>query len=582
MPLKPETSLSASTAISADFSIPPTPDETEVAKSPSNQAKSYKSFKVKTNGLQLWAKMTERARAPPHPYRELAIPFNSTIPELFEHISNHLDGVSLYLLYLTGDRRMQSRIEECTNSIRFQSDFSPVAFIRKRTWPNFVSRLRNLREFHMDYRDVSLGESHYPADACVSQLPQKTLNILHLDCNLTLFAFEHLHRFINLETLVLTRDTSSLLSTIPINILPPNLTYLKTTYPLSLPHALSILEDAPVSQEHRALVPALQQLKYLSIESQSALGLPFIWLLNPAIESLHLSAQIEFKSEWILELPQSIKSLTLNFKTRTDFEIYLPALPVSIVELIITHADLFPARALKMMPKSLTKLQFPATAASGLELLSGSWPLPNLTDLHISGDASNLNLGDLPRDMVTLHLDGPLGDTLTLLPPKLRSLTLKHANATGYFLKIAPRTLTSLKLPGSVGCSASDLYYLPKGLTALSLGSRLDMHAANILPRGLTDLELVHTESFTATTFRYLPPNLRILKLPHNPEIDDQCVPFMPPHLEALYVKTGWAAPKSWLAHIINSYYAQKRLKERRKESWSPLLLEQATTRAEN
>lgn len=527
---------------------------------------AYKQIRVRTVGASLWEKAIQKASAPPYEYRPLAIHFNSTIPEIFERICDYLDGLSIFGLYMTGDKTMQSRITNTADDLRFVRNEGLLPFnVNTGRWPTFVKHFTKLRHFKMQYWPVEQFTSHPKAMANLT-LISKTLNTLYLDCEFA--TYDHLKEFTNLESLTLARlmrdSDISRTPAVPAESLPPYLTYLDMAINMSLPAAIPRqLEVA--TEEQRALVPGLQRLKYLSLRYESSLDISLFAVLNPEIAEIHLPQHKSFRPEWLIDLPKHVAALTLNFTISNGLLDMLFALPTSLVDLCITEAPDLRHSALTVLPKSLTKLSFPATADTNLELLAGSWPLKNLKELTIRGNASGVVINDLPKDMKVLRLDGSIGDTLSLIPPNLVSIRLPNASVTDYFVKIAPRFLTKLKIPSSTSVNPWCLYDLPKTLTTLTMGGLFRNNDVERFPRGLTKLSLIDTNGLTAYCSVNLPRQLKTLRLYKNLCWDSSCVPHLPPHLSVIIFGTNWNAHESKLPALKRDYYTQQKARHERK-----------------
>lgn len=571
-----ETSAAPSTlAVSSKLVIEPSsastlsaevlPSAAEISSSSSSNTKpAYKAIKVRTNGAALWEKMIAKASAPPYEYRPLAIHFNSTIPEIFEQICHYLDGLAIFGLYMTGDKRMQSRIVNTADDLRFVRNEGLYPFeVKTSKWPTFVKEFTNLRHFKIQYWPIEQFTSRTKAFTNLTML-SKTLNTLYLDCEFD--DYSKLKEFTNLETLTLARllrDTDIRRTvSVPAEDLPPHLTYLdmalNMTLPLEIPRELEV-----ATAEQRALVPGLQRLKYISLRYETSLNIALFAVLNPDIAEIHLPQHKSFRPEWLIDLPKHVTALTLNFTISNGLLDFLSALPNTLVDLNITEAPDLRHSALTVLPKSITKLRFPATVNTNLELLVGAWPLKSIKELVVTGNASALVINDLPKDMKVLRLEGAIGDTLTMLPPNLEAISLPNTGATNYFVQIAPRTLTKLKIPGA---SISQLWYMPKHLTSLTMGGFFQNLDIEKFPRGLTKLNLIETNGLTGHCAIHLPRHLRTLRIYKNAIWDFSCVPFLPASLKVLVFS------HSSLPALKQGYYNhQKFLQQKRLNSLKSL-----------
>lgn len=546
------TSTSTTPVISPPFSntAAPAPEAAQPKAAP-------KKFRVRTNGASLWQKAIENAHAPPFAYVKLAIPFNVTIPEVFERICHFLDGLSLFGLYMTGDSKMRARIVTTVDDLRFTRNHGLYPFtVRTNKWPQFASLFPKLRNFEIKYWPIEkFASSIQKATTNLLSLPL-TLNSLYLDCEFPKSQYSHLKRFPNLESLTLARTLNQrdIVTTTPIPAedLPPHLTYLRAEVNLKLPESIPRqLELA--SQEQRALVPALQSLQFLHLRYETTLDISLFALLNPDIRELHLPGHNAFRAEWLIDLPKHLSALTLNFSCSPPFqyEDFFSALPKDLAELAVLGEGLR-IEGLKLLPKSLTKLRFQARDDSKLDLLGDKWPLPFLKHLRIDARAGELCLSGLPKDLESLHMAGFTGD-LQHLPPNLKDLRLPGVNISDGFMAVVPKHLTVLKLESCT--SISPWAKFPNTLTVLTIGSILQNNHVPDLPRALTKLTLTATTALTAYCAKDLPRSLRIISLFRNSPFDFSCVPNLPPQLEVFIVQSSQWSHQSMLPNLKLLYH---------------------------
>lgn len=544
------------------------PTSTASSSSSSNAKPSYRPIRVKTSGASLWEKAVQKASAPPHEYRKLAIHFNSTIPEIFEHLCFYLDGLSIFGLYMTGDKRLQSRIATSVDDLRFHRNEGLFPFnVHIDKWPAFTKYFTKLRHFQLRYSRLEASASGLrKAAADLTTLPV-TLNTLYLDCDLP--DYSHLKDFVYLESLTLARvfkghDRRDIVP-LPAERLPPHLTYLDLSVFLTIPS----LDDASLStEEARKRLPGLQRLNYLSLRNETSIGASLLALLNPDIAEIHLPSHTRFGHSWIALLPKKVTALTLCFASSDGLLDWVSAFPSSLVDLRLIQDPPLPYTVINALPKTLTKIRFPASLDSHLELLPSDWFPTDLKTLAITKTAQGFAINDLPKGLKSLRLDGPLSNDLKLLPAGLTELLLPHAIATDPLLRILPKHLVTLKIPFSPTISVYSLSYLPKALTTLKLGGLLKNADVAHLPPGLTKLTLMDTTGLTAHCAMYLPRPLRVLRLLKNGQWEYTCVPHLPPHLEVLLFYSGWSGYMSVLPSLKQQYYSEQwKAQERRKKS---------------
>lgn len=559
-PSKPTAETSSSTAQLSQISVP-----TSASATPSHpKAKpASKPIRVRTNGASLWEKAINNANAPPHEYRKLAIHFNSTIPEIFDRLCYYLDAVSIFGLFITGDKRMQARIVNTVVDLRFVRNEGLNLFqVQTNKWPAFTKYFSKLRHLTLKYKPVEDSKSTNAA-ADLSMV-SSTLDTLYLDCNFN--KYEQLANFKHLESLTIAHfpsfyDRSS--TPFPAELLPPYLTYLDLAMQMTLPAAIPLqLEKA--TEEQQYLVPGLQSLKHLMLRTESALPSSFFALLNPDIEAIHLPLHSGFCPEWLILLPKKLTALTVNLKHTTGLLDFLPALPPSLVDFSIILAPNLNHTHVSAFPKSLTRCRFPGAFDSHLELLQ-AWPLPNLKELIVSSNAPRLAIASLPEGLKSLRLDGHV-TSAEFAPEGLTSLVLRHTRFNDDFIRVTPRNLTKLKLPGSPLTSRC-LGALPLNLTTLSLGGNFLNGDMEHFPPKITKLTLANTTALTDICAPSLPRRLRILRIPKNPLWHYSCVPDLPSCLEVINFSASLGEFAN-LPALKHAYFSeQRKIQERKRRS---------------
>lgn len=497
---------------------------------------------VKTNGGDLWRKAIEKAHSPPTPYPKLKIPFNLSTPEILARICDFIDGRDILNLYFTGDRALQHRLAVSIESWSFLCPM-PGSYVHPTgpAWPPLVHTLGKIRHFDVQYLQAVVKDRHHdPLNFPIVSLSKfpTTLRTLKMQCRILESDYVHLKALTNLDSLSMgppVKKPSNRLPSIPFSFLPPNLTFLHSSIPLSLADGDLIGSNAGtndveiITHEMRERVPCFQFLRRLDLPTTETLCDSFIRLLHEDTESVRIPLVRSIRPEVMLELPQNLQELWINFELHEPNE-YLAALPASLSIFKLFGARNLNNDAFRTIPKTVTALRVPR-ASLQLELFAGQWPLPNLLALDIRGNNSGIILGDLPRGLRSLRLDGSYGQELLALPPKLTHLVLPQVRATDAFLDIISRDLITLKIPSSSDCTSACVWRIPPKLTRLIMGGSISDSHFQHLPRTLTSLSLPDTTSLTPNGIWGLPSQLRSLIMRQAPKPDPSLVTLFPSSL---------------------------------------------------
>jgi hypothetical protein len=390
------------------------------------------------------------------------------------------------------------------------------------------------------------------------------MRTLKLECAIANTSFSLLKEFTNLDLLHLgPRTNLSRCSPFSFGDLPPNLTFLYCSFPLTLPTAITSHPiDEPLPEEKRALVPVFEFLRTLDLPNDTMLGERFVQLLHPDTEVLKLPTNSNFKPEWILNLPTGLKTLVLNFE-RLNAGDFLPGVPSSVETLEIRGSSLVGLNndVFKRLPKTLRHLRLPGHSQLQLELFAGSWPLPNLLSLDIRGDNRGIILQDLPRTLQALRLNGSFGQDLLMLPPKLTYLYLPDVLATNDFMQVISTDLKTLKLPSASSLSSGCIWRLPKGLTNLTLGGTFTNQDMANMPHGLTRLCLKNASSINDACAGDLPRGLTRFEVRDSNNFSFHCRPFLPSCLEVfrLTPDDAWRSTVNTLPTFDRQYRDHQR-----------------------
>jgi hypothetical protein len=491
-------------------------------------------------------------------------------------------------LYLTGDKSLQYRLSLAVEEWHFErrqpAPYTSMA--NKNAWPALVNSFSQVR--HISYTHLHAKSDHHSL-ACYPLVQPSIfpvgLRSLKLECNLSSSMAADFRRLVNLDDLSLgPKGVFKCSPMLSFSDLPPNLTFLHCTLPMSLPDAIAQAEE--VTQTMREMVPCFDYLRRVSLPNCVNLRAQFIRLLHPELEELHLQRNTQFQGEIIMELPQNLKIVSLCFEENAVGD-FLPHLPSELHTLALhgTKTVGLSNAVLAQLPKSITSLRCPKSSLK-LELFAGHWPLPNLLHLDIRGENSGINLCDLPRTLESLRLNGSFGQDLLALPPCLTRLVLPDVLATNDFItlikgfekqqielfsKPAPnvgdndenttkqeensadkkdgqeigkdsksvpmvltrpiRHLKTLKLPRATALTVSCLWALPPSLTSLTLAGSFGEGFLHKLPRNLTKL-ILPNHAINGFGFKDLPRNLRRLELPAQHAFHVSHTPSLPPTLQ--------------------------------------------------
>lgn len=242
----------------------------------------------------------------------------------------------------------------------------------------------------------------------------------------------------------------------------------------------------------------------------------------PNLEDLTLSGWTAFLGSYVSQMP-NLTRLRLNQNTTSSIDLIVQKLPPCLKHLELPSNPHVSSASLEILPRELRTLDISSCRLTSSEFeLIGAMPM--LTSLTISLNDSGIRLTEiltkLPRMLRELNVkDGGEADMNLLdLPPLLETLTVKAYDSQlhGVVFSQLPRTITSLSLSGASieVCEASDF---PPNLKHLDLASAtftLKNSFFALLPRGLVTLEL----------------GGRAIKN----EVNDNCVPFLPPNLITL------------------------------------------------
>jgi hypothetical protein len=524
-------SLPSSTTSSA-------PTVTSPSVKPSTAKVPAKKRVVRTNGGDLWRKAIEKSMAPPIPYPKLQIPFNLSTPEILAGICNYITGDDIIRLYETGDQALQHRLFISIEDWSFRRQIPHSCYeSRKSDWSALIGQLGKVRHFsytHQKSKDLKLSlEKAFPL-AKLSSFPT-TLRTLKLQCRISNDDICLLKNFINLDVLSLGPPIG--IRNSPLFFfqdLPPNLTWLHTTYALKLSSIINAADS--VTDKMRESVPVFQYLRHLDLPQDQNLGAQFIRLLHPDVETLHLPRNSELPPEALLELPTGLKTLSLNFERLNASEIF-SALPSGLetlkfygIKVVGMNNECF-----QRLPKSITNLRLPKSSLD-LQLFAGSWPLPNLLHLDIRGPDTGLLFGDLPRNLKSLRLEGNFNEDILTMPPHLTKLVMPNVRATNALIPHLSRELHTLKLHEATSLTGSCLWYLPRNLTNLVLAGQYNDGVLCNLPTTLKRLSMPNATLFSNYSFKNFPRSLTRLELTAVIQFTEICVPLLPPHLEVFAI----------------------------------------------
>lgn len=199
-----------------------------------------------------------------------------------------------------------------------------------------------------------------------------------------------------------------------------------------------------------------------------------------ALRVLQLGKTSQFQATWVEHLPRTLEYLDLN------------------------RCDSFIGPELQLLPRTLTHLDIE---------FSSQLEAPQF-------------LKDLPPKLVFLNIgtcDRVTGASLADLPQTLTFLDIWSATAVSELkLSNLPQKLKTLKLGGSQEVlDKSDIEVLPRGLTHLNLESNYSIHddAIESMPRSLITLILRVNNALTPNCFKLLPRSLTKLDVSQNTRI---------------------------------------------------------------
>lgn len=192
----------------------------------------------------------------------------------------------------------------------------------------------------------------------------------------------------------------------------------------------------------------------------------------------------------------------------------IPALPHELTELSLIDCQNLSIDTFRL-PESLRKLEL-----KGIPSLRFSNLPPLLTVFYCNiGDLRNKEIHHLPKTITDLKLGGSIFLTPTCfrsLPPRLLYLELSSIEIDDHHIQHLPRSLRSLSFHnGSHDITKEGVLLLPPLLRLLALtGEYFTNEMIDALPKTLTQLQLPMAEYLTAECLDWMPPSLTRLGLP--------------------------------------------------------------------
>lgn len=437
--------------------------------------------------------------------------FNAT-PDVINEISYFISGNEIYLLWLTGCKRLMytmcqlggvKRLVLRPKEMKHSDSWPPIIPLFKRledlsiifgsasVLPNteketFASWPKTIRRLQLDYRSAESCWKNVDIAACFPRL-----ETLELD-GWTAFLPAYLAKMPTLTSLSLNLNNSSRIDDL-IKVLPRELEHLRLPY------------NDKVSVNTIKLLP--KGLKTLhthatGMNPDAILHLPLT--LTDLVIGLGDVRHLD-------KLPRTLLHLTLasryNTPSSTIPSIDLPP-KLQTLEIKNRNATL----DLTTLPKGLTRLIIyePTMAIVEYETLPATLTQLSIAEPQVKIDDSLIL--NLPKGLTCFEIEKcPKGCTMTnanipALPPRLTKLVIApKCEITGECFALLPRTLYWLEL-GASNVSDQHISDLPPFLDRLSLPFAQDLTnaCAKHLPRGLITL-LIGSEHFSFACVPDLP-----------------------------------------------------------------------------
>lgn len=419
--------------------------------------------------------------------------FNAT-PDVINEISYFISGNEIYLLWLTGCKRLMYTMCQLGGVKRLV--LSPKESKHSDSWPPIVPLFKRLEDLTIRFGSASYLPN---TEKTVFASWPKTIRRLRLEYRGAESCWKTVDIaacFPYLETLELDGWTAFL-----------------PRYATRMPTLTSLTLQSNNTKMINDLVKALpRELEHLRLPYNSHFDKSTFDLLPVGLKTLHLPSA-ELQPKCAAALPRSMTDLQINLRGATT----LSELPPKLLHLLlITGGGSVPTGDLNSrlqslelrvrmcffkvntLPEALTKL---IVTEPTIDLEEYAHLPASLT--HLSLIAPQVKVDDtlfscLPQGLTTIEIERcPKGCTLTnaiipLLPPRLTSLViLPKCDITGESIAILPKTLYCLKL-GAQNVLDQHVTDLPPFLDTLSLEFAQDLTNACIkaLPRGLKWLNI--------------------------------------------------------------------------------------------
>lgn len=284
-----------------------------------------------------------------------------------------------------------------------------------------------------------------------------------------------------------------------------------------------------------------------------------------ALRHFHLGFADPFGDELILSLPRQLSTLSLDHNLLiTDHGISV--LPEWLETLLLPANVRLTSACISKLPKTLKTLAFATQDEITPELMS---LMPALSSLRYCGSQRipGPSVAVLPPSLtiLTWSTSAPMGtDAIQRLPKGIKSLHVEKMESPSESLPALPSELLRLFISSFTGTIPTKLFQLlPRGLSYLEITSLKELTPSTSmqlpptlaslvlpsvrnclrddilgLPRSLHIIKFPLLENFCDEWFAALPPRIHYFACRWNEDISDNLLDFSPPSLHRLELKT--------------------------------------------